>query len=162
MKKTKKMKKTLLLDFDGVLYSYSSGWKGPRIIPDPPVPGALEFLVEAIDTFDVQIYSSRSRHWGGKKAMRRWLEAQYKLIAPSWNETPDFFRDWVCETAFADPWGDSVDYAISRLIHQIKFPTMKPAAFLTVDDRCICFDGDFSTLGKKISQFIPWHKKGAQ
>jgi phosphoglycolate phosphatase-like HAD superfamily hydrolase len=34
----------------------------------------------------------------------------------------------------------------------------KPAAILTVDDRCICFDGDASTLLNKIRIFKPWNK----
>ena len=34
----------LAIDFDGVLHSYSSGWKGSRNIPDPPVDGAIEWL----------------------------------------------------------------------------------------------------------------------
>jgi hypothetical protein len=32
-------KPILCLDFDGVLHSYTSGWKGAAVIPDPPVPG---------------------------------------------------------------------------------------------------------------------------
>ena len=36
--------KTILLDFDGVIHSYTSGWKGAGVIPDPPVPGAIDFL----------------------------------------------------------------------------------------------------------------------
>ena len=37
----------LCLDFDGVIHSYSSGWKGADVIPDPPVPGALRFIADA-------------------------------------------------------------------------------------------------------------------
>ena len=40
----------------------------------------------------------------------------------------------------------------------IKFPTQKPAAFLTIDDRAICFEGTFPTL-EEMSSFIPWNKK---
>lgn len=53
-------KPTLCLDFDGVLHSYSSGWKGADIIPDPPVAGAADFIIEAQQHFIVAVYSSRS------------------------------------------------------------------------------------------------------
>lgn len=68
-----KRKKTLVVDFDGVLHSYVSGWKGPTAIPDPPVPGALRFLVEAVQRFEVAVLSSRSREAGGIEAMKAWL-----------------------------------------------------------------------------------------
>ena len=68
-------KKTILVDFDGVLHSYTSGWKGIEAIPDPPVPGALEFLQVLIrdPELDVCIYSSRSENENGRSAMRSWL-----------------------------------------------------------------------------------------
>ena len=43
----------LALDFDGVLHSYTSGWQGADVISDPPVPGAIEFLMEAVEHFEV-------------------------------------------------------------------------------------------------------------
>lgn len=66
-------KPILCLDFDGVIHSYASGWKGAAVIPDPPVPGAIEFLYDALTVFDVQIYSSRSHQPGGVNAMQEWL-----------------------------------------------------------------------------------------
>lgn len=64
----------ICLDFDGVIHSYTSGWKGPRIISDPPVPGAFGFIYAAIgEGFEVNIFSSRSSQFGGRKAMRNWL-----------------------------------------------------------------------------------------
>ncbi len=65
--------KTLVVDFDGVLHSYRSGWKGPTSIPDPPVAGALAFLASAVERFEVAVLSSRSREPGGIDAMKRWL-----------------------------------------------------------------------------------------
>ena len=70
-------RKIICLDFDGVLHSYSSGWKGADIIPDAPVPGALEFIEECIFTgFAVAVYSSRSHQKGGIEAMIRWFKTQ--------------------------------------------------------------------------------------
>lgn len=65
--------KTIVVDFDGVLHSYTSGWKGATVIPDPPVPGAIEWLREAVERFQVAIGSARSREKGGIEAMREWL-----------------------------------------------------------------------------------------
>jgi hypothetical protein len=148
----------LCLDFDGVLHSYKSGWKGARNIPDPPVDGAIEWLVNLVKSgeWQVCIYSSRSRYWGGRRAMKRWIRQHFELLVTK--DTPDCVS-FVCQTAFADPWAEEVEYAAKRLVRAIKFPLMKPAAFLQVDDRCICFDGNFPT-SENMKQFKPWNKKG--
>ena len=103
----------LCMDFDGVIHSYTSGWLGADVIPDPPVEGALEFLEEAVKHFEVCIFSSRSHQEGGIDAMRTWL---WKQI--DGEEYPDWFYD-------------------------IKFPKTKPPAFLSIDDRGFCFTGKF-------------------
>lgn len=36
--------KTVAVDFDGVLHSYTSGGKGVDQIPDAPIAGAFDFL----------------------------------------------------------------------------------------------------------------------
>lgn len=84
-----KHKKLLAVDFDGVIHSYSSGWQGATNIPDKPVFGAIEWLDEFIIThctvpdefcamapegeWVLCIFSSRSRYWGGRAAMKKWL-----------------------------------------------------------------------------------------
>ena len=35
-------KQTVVFDFDGVIHSYSSGWRGETVIPDEPVTGIKE------------------------------------------------------------------------------------------------------------------------
>lgn len=62
------------IDFDGVIHAYTSGWQGPREIPDPPVPGALEAVEAYLDAgLQVAVYSSRSKSAEAWKAMRGWL-----------------------------------------------------------------------------------------
>lgn len=66
-----KDKYIVCVDFDGVLHGYQSGWKGPGGIPDPPVPGALEWLLRMTDEdnfplFEINVYSSRSKYEEGR------------------------------------------------------------------------------------------------
>lgn len=70
-------KQILCLDFDGVLHSYESGWKGADVIPDPPVPGARDFLIAALEHFVVAVYSSRSNQDGGVEAMQKWCHEHF-------------------------------------------------------------------------------------
>ena len=113
----------LVLDFDGVIHSYSSGWQGADKIPDPPVYGAAEFLEAAVEKFEVHILSSRSREVDGVRAMREWMVQQ-----------------------FGHP-----------LVERLQFPLTKPAAFLTIDDRAICFDGTWPDVDELLT-FKSWNK----
>jgi len=167
----KRNKPILCLDFDGVIHSYTSGWRGPRIIPDPPVPGALEFIVGALEDFEVAIFSSRSKYFGGRWAMKRWFKKQllgisgidphdrWAIPLPEKGEIPLWWFNYIAQTAFADPWPDEVRWAIRRLLKQIKFPKSKPAAFLAIDDRAICFQGKFPDP-KELLSFKTWTNKG--
>lgn len=149
------MNKTLCLDFDGVIHSYSSGWKGTRVVPDPPVEGALEFLANAVNSWDVCILSSRSSHFGGRRAMKQWLIKQYVESAPTFESTPDWLQQHIF--AFADPWPDQVAFDMKQLVNKIKFPKYKPPAFVTIDDRAVTFKGTFPSLDK-LDNFKPWNK----
>lgn len=111
-------------DFDGVINSYKSGWKGYTNIPDPPVEGIKEVL-EKLDGmgYDITIFSSRAETLDGRMAIRAYLD-KYDLLS--------YVSCITCE---------------------------KPPAFVTVDDRCICFDGDTKSLVEKINNFRPYTEK---
>lgn len=68
--------KTICVDFDGVLHSYTSPFTTPDEILDPPVPGAIEWLnrMECEDEWVIAVYSSRSSHPKGISAMIAWLQ----------------------------------------------------------------------------------------
>lgn len=141
MSENKTKRKIIAIDFDGVIHSYDSPWVDYDVIPDPPVPGAIEFLDRLIraDRFHVAIFSSRNvptLYLGnthdpnydpacGIRAMRKWLIANG--LAP-------------------------------ELAAQIRFPRHKPPAHVIIDDRAIRFEGTFPTLDD-LESFVPWNKK---
>ena len=117
-------KPILCLDFDGVIHSYASGWKGADVIPDPPVDGAIAFMIEAVKHFRVAVYSSRSGQAGGIDAMRTWLDYN----------------------------------AAGTLANDVEWPTEKPPALVTIDDRAVTFTGEWPTI-QSLMEFRPWNKK---
>ena len=68
------MKQTVVFDFDGVIHSYTSGWKGETIIPDPPVLGIREAIAEIRAAgYEVVVVSTRCATREGLSAVRDWL-----------------------------------------------------------------------------------------
>jgi len=65
---------TICLDFDGVVHSYTSGFQGDEVIPDPPMPGAKEAIRKLREEHDVVIHSTRCATPGGRQAIERWLD----------------------------------------------------------------------------------------
>lgn len=127
-------KPTLCIDFDGVLHSYASGWKGADIISDPPTDGAMRFLYDASEYFTLAIFSSRTHQPGGRMAMQDWLARH--------------FRDyWTADRTHADD-----------ILAEIQWPSEKPAAFLSIDDRGFCFEGVWPDP-KTLLDFKPWNKR---
>lgn len=72
-------KPILCLDFDGVIHSYTSGWKGANVIMDSSVPGAFDFIRRAQEHFRVAIFSSRSNQPGGLEAMKNYVALNSEL-----------------------------------------------------------------------------------
>lgn len=128
-----KSKPILVLDFDGVIHSYTSGWQGAAVIPDPPVEGAMEFLLHAVDHFRVAIFSSRSNQRGGIRAMKKWLD---KHLAEYFSAHRTVADDIYCA---------------------IEWPKEKPPAMITIDDRAITFTGVWPDV-QALLNFKPWNK----
>ena len=68
------MKKTVVFDFDGVIHSYTSGWKGESVITDPPVPRIKEAISDIrLAGYEVVVVSTRCATKEGNGAVRAWL-----------------------------------------------------------------------------------------
>ncbi len=82
------MKKTLLFDFDGVIHSYKSGWKGIDIIPDSPVEGIRELFIELRKKYIIKIHSSRCMDDRGVKAIEEYLK-KYDIVVDGITKTKE-------------------------------------------------------------------------
>lgn len=71
--KPKDERYTVAVDFDGVIHSYTTPWVEAWIIPDPPVPGAIEWLNEVQKKLDVVIFSTRCKSIAGAEAVALYL-----------------------------------------------------------------------------------------
>jgi hypothetical protein len=67
-------RRTVCLDFDGVVHSYRSGWCGAEIIPDPPIHGTREAIARLRKTYRVVIHSARCHSDEGCQAVIAWLK----------------------------------------------------------------------------------------
>lgn len=124
--------KIICIDFDGVIHQYKSPWTEKFLIEDGPIPGAFEWLKELIDSEDFRpvIYSSRSV--GKSKNDRTGIDAM---------------KHWFSKHGFPFEY-----------LQRLDFPTQKPAAWLTIDDRAMCFEGFYPSLSE-MERFKPWNKR---
>lgn len=143
---------TVAVDFDGVLHSYTSPWMNARTIPDPPVPGAIEWLAVMLGKFDVAITSTRNTQWLGKYAMRAWLRRH--LYDYYWQIANASGRSWTHADVDDEAW-----IAARDAVWQLKFPKHKPPALIYLDDRAWRFRGPGTwPTAQEIHQARPWNK----
>ena len=154
-------KPILCLDFDGVLHSYTSGWKGAANIPDEAVPGAMDFIIQAMGQFEVHIHSSRSHQWGGRRAMKRWIRTWMMIWDhdTKYDDKPAWVRSIIAEEGFGSESHEVMCREVGRrIVKQIKFPRHKPPALVTIDDRAFQFNGTWPSMGV-LKHFKPWNKQ---
>ena len=122
--------KIVSMDFDGVIHSYKSGWCGADVIPDPPNPGAMEFILAALQHgLEIHIHSSRCATEEGCVAILHYMRKHAQ-----------------------EHFG-----FLPREFENIVISPDKPPAHVSIDDRAICFKGIWPTI-KEIMEFQPWFK----
>jgi len=78
MSPKRQRRRTIAIDFDGVIHRYSKGWNGGAIY-DPPVEGAREALARIHARYEVVIFTTRvnpDMHGSGEQMdlVLAWLE----------------------------------------------------------------------------------------
>jgi hypothetical protein len=126
-------KPILCIDFDGVIYSYDKGWQDGVIYGDV-TSGFFEWMEKARHVFKLVVYSSRSKDDAGIVAMGLWLHEKRNA--------------WIKAGGERHPTEPL----------ELEFMHEKPAAFLTIDDRALTFNGDWSEFDpQKLRSFKPWN-----
>ncbi len=125
----------ICIDFDGVIHSYEKGWQD-GVIYGRVLEGFFEWAELAKENFQLVVYSTRSSDQTKKLEMASWLREQYV--------------NWLWQTSGKRP-----------LLFPFLFSSEKPKAFLTIDDRALRFDGDWSAQHwhpTALRKFKPWNQ----
>lgn len=95
------------------------------------MPGAIGWLYEMIQKFEVVIFTTRGRTARGRRAIRKWLRKHCGDLL--WYESPDGLRG----------------------LEEIEITATKPTALIYIDDRAYRFEGTFPTA-QEIHNARPW------
>ena len=109
------MKRTILIDLDGVLNEYKGNFN-KDFIPDMKV-GADEFLKKLSQEFEIKIFTTRN-----------------KLLTAKW----------------------LIKNNLDKYVEDIT--NVKDVAWLYVDDRTVCFEGNYLKTFENIKNFKPYWK----
>jgi len=122
--------KTLCVDFDGVIHSYASGWTWKDGVDVIPDPPVA-------GSFE-------------------WLERMTKRYTICiYSARSKIVGGIVAMKAWFLSYGMPTD-----VMKKLEFPTQKPAAWLTIDDRAWRFDGPGTfPSNADIDNFKPWYKR---
>lgn len=97
--------------------------------------------------------------------MKRWLyrhlvEWEWQDAEDRWQELISVPPDW---TPFTHGEVDEVHRELARAtVKRIQWPWFKPPALITIDDRALTFNGDWSSpeyRPENIRAFQPWNKR---
>jgi hypothetical protein len=152
MSEPKNDKPILCLDFDGVIHKYSKGWQDGAIY-DPPTEGFFDWAHGAGKLFKLVIYSSRSKTEVGIDDMQQWLVKH--AWAEGWQMTDIAGGD---ELVDGQPSPMRLLHARDANVLLFFFAHEKPPAYLTIDDRCVRFNGSWDALDPHtLREFKPWN-----
>ncbi len=116
-------RKTVAVDFDGVIHSYEKGWHDGSIY-GTPIPGAFEALRELMEKYCVFIFTTRNCH-----QIAEWLEDK------------GGFKTTTDDSRFAHPL--LLDGSFWSTPGILLITNQKLGAIAYIDDRAIRFRGDW-------------------
>lgn len=120
----------IAIDFDGTLHRFSKGWHDGSVY-DPPVDGAVESVKALIDAGHTVIIHTCRFNVGAYEGDKR-----------SQDERIEAVTDWMDK------------YGIRG--HELWTEKGKPFADVYIDDKAICFTGNWAKTVERVKEFKPW------
>jgi hypothetical protein len=74
-------RRTIAVDFDGVLHQWDGLWKGYHVIEGTPTVGAMAWLDTIVHDYDIVVFTVRGNSWRGRRAVKKWL-AKWSFMEP--------------------------------------------------------------------------------
>ena len=140
-----KTKKTIAIDFDGVIHAYSNGYQNGEIY-DKPIDGAFEAIRKIIDNgYSVYIHSTRSpwkiKSWMTENAFATEYDVEGMGGDPTYYKYPKYGFTLKVIPFWKKFWNEVNIVGISR---------RKLPALIYIDDRAKKFEGDWNKTLKEI------------
>lgn len=145
------MAQTIAIDFDGVIHKYSKGWQDGKCYDDE-IAGVFEAIERLMQVYTVFIFSTRK-----PKQIKRWL--QERIMEHGFGDNPYDPQEWsspkysyTCQTIpfWVKFWNKRNVIGITKR----KLPAM-----VYVDDRALCFRGDWEETILDINRFKTYQQK---
>ena len=153
-------KPVICVDFDGVIHSYEKGWQNGQIY-GTVVQGFFEWAAMVKDHFNIVIYSSRSSNPDKERQMITWLWFRYL----DWTGNDKYIPVSDSMGRYVEEIKANISDVIDIFDQTFTFTNKKPPAYLTIDDRAVCFKGDWNapdiTL-QALMDFQSWTEKNGQ
>lgn len=154
----------LSIDFDGVVHDYKKGWQGGELYGQA-TPGFFEWYLHTSESFRIVIHSSRFSNkdtgnvdWNARLAVEAWLDREYEQwrVGP---QDPGPMRSYQLSDWLERMHTEIIERGGAPPKIEWELSVGKPPAILTIDDRCVRFDGDWSSPDLSRSAFFryrPW------
>lgn len=102
-------RRTVCIDFDGVIHSYRSGWCGIDSIPDPPIHASDRAIERLRRDYRVVVHSARCATKEGREAIESWLRKHNIVVDEVCEHKPPAFV-YIDDRAirFQGDWSDTL------------------------------------------------------
>jgi len=145
----------IAFDFDGVIHKYTKGWQDGSIYDDLFKEWALLAKRLLKNGHHVFILSTRP-----KRQIYKHLKKLYYDNTPSATGLP-CANIWTCGFGFRIIrfWEKFYKTKTVDSYSSVGICNHKAVFDILIDDRVICFNGDYKNLREKITNFKPWGEK---